>query len=309
MAYIRDFGSWLPQRIVTNTDIGLRVGADHDWIRNVSGIEERRFAGDDETVESMAVRAGQDCLERSGVRASDVGMVMVATGSLERTFPGPAAVVARELGCAAAVALDVPMASAGSLFGMALASRLAERFGEILVIGAEKMSSIILREPMERGVAALFGDGAGACLVSGKEGKAEILDSVIASDGTYAEDLKLDCGQPIAMNGRSVILQASRKIPAAIQSVLDSTGITAESVGAFLMHQANQNLIDRVAQAIGVASERFYSNIRQYGNTSSASMLIAAADWSRECGFERGVPVVFTAFGAGFHWGAVVARA
>jgi len=308
MVYIRDFGSWIPPRIVTNSEIGEQIGASHEWIVNVSGIEERRFASDHETVESMAVRASKDCLYRSGIGPEAVGMVMVASGSSGRAFPGPAAIVAKRLGCESAVALDLPMASAGSLFGISLASRLADRFGEILVVGAEKMSSIILREPMERGVAALFGDGAGACLVSSKAGKAKILESVIASDGSYADDLKLEFEKPITMNGRSVILQASRKIPAAIQTVLERSGISVESVGAFLLHQANQNLIDKVAQAIGVTSNKFYSNIRKYGNTSSASMLIAAAEWSREGGFQKGVPVVFAAFGAGFHWGAAVVK-
>ncbi len=308
MAFLREFGSYLPSRIVTNDEIGVRVGADFEWIRNVSGIEERRFAAEDETVASMATRAGEVCLSRSGVRPTDVGMVIVASGSAERQFPGPAATVAKELGCDSAVALDFPMASAGSLFALAMASRVAEQFREVLVIGAEKMSNIVLREPMERGVAVLFGDGAGAALVSANEGKAKIVDSVIATDGSYAEDLKLECEKPLTMNGRSVILQASRKIPSAIQGVLEQAEILAEQVQVFLMHQANQNLIDRVASAIGVSSELFYSNIRRYGNTSSASMLIAADEWAREHGFQSDIPVVFAAFGAGFNWGALVAR-
>lgn len=308
MAFLREFGSYLPSRVVTNDEIGVKVGVDYEWIRNVSGIEERRFASDEETVASMAIRAGERCLSRSGVAPSEIGMVIVASGSADRQFPGPAATVAKDLGCESAVALDFPMASAGSLFALAMASRVAEQFKEILVIGAEKMSNIVLREPMERGVAVLFGDGAGAALVSAKTGIAEIVDSVIATDGTYAEDLKLECEKPLTMNGRSVILQASRKIPAAIQSALDRAEVLAEQVQVFLMHQANQNLIDRVASAIGVSSDLFYSNISRYGNTSSASMLIAADEWAREHGFKSEIPVVFAAFGAGFNWGALVAR-
>src|SRR5262249_32882856 len=108
------------------------------------------------------------------------------------------------------------------------------------------------------------------------------------------------------MNGRSVILQASRKLPRAIQTLLEKRRRAATEVGCFLMHQANQNLIVRVADAVGVPAAKFYTNIRRYGNTSSASMLIAAAEWQRETGFSRGVPVVFAAFGAGFHWGALL---
>jgi 3-oxoacyl-[acyl-carrier-protein] synthase-3 len=199
------------------------------------------------------------------------------------------------------------MASAGSLFGLSLSSRLASFYGNVLVVAAEKMSTILLREPLERGVAALFGDGAGACIVSAQQGLARIVDSVLHSDGAFAEDLKLEYGAPLEMNGRSVILQASRKIPAAIAELLERNHVSAADVEVFLMHQANQNLIDRVAKALGVRPEKFYSNIRRYGNTSSASMLIAAAEWWAR-GDVASRPICFAAFGAGFHWGALLAE-
>jgi 3-oxoacyl-[acyl-carrier-protein] synthase-3 len=308
MAYIREFGCYLPEREVTSAEAGAWVGVDAEWVQSISGIETRRFAAEGETVAMLAAAAGRDCLERAGVAAADVGMVIVASGSAERSFPGPAASAAQVLGAAGKPALDVPMASAGSIFALALAGQLAGQAGPVLVIGAEKMSAIVLREPRERGVAVLFGDGAGACLVTADKGKAEIVDSLLASDGTFAEDLKLEHGAPLQMNGRSVIMQASRKIPAGIRGVLDRNGVAPADVQRFLMHQANQNLIDKVAQTLGVESGRFYSNIRRYGNTSSASMLIAAAEWSREEGFQAGRAVVFAGFGAGFHWGAVLAR-
>jgi 3-oxoacyl-[acyl-carrier-protein] synthase-3 len=212
------------------------------------------------------------------------------------------------MGAAGVPVLDLTMASAGSLFGLSLAARLAAQLGPILVIGAEKMSRIVAREPRERGVAVLFGDGAGACLVTPDSGKAEIVDSLLGTDGNFSEDLTLECDKPIKMNGRSVILQASRKIPGAIRSLLEKYSITPPDVLAFLLHQANQNLIDKVAATLEVPSAKFFSNIRKYGNTSSASMLIAAAEWSRQIGFVPGEPVIFAAFGAGFNWGALLAR-
>lgn len=308
MAFIKEFGSWLPERVVSSQEAGSWVGAESQWVVNVSGIEERRFAPEEDTVADLAARAGADCLERAQMAPGKLGMVMVASGSAERTFPGPACVAAKKMGAEGVPALDLPMASAGSLFGLSLASRLAEQLGPVLVIGAEKMSRIVQREPRERGVAVLFGDGAGACLISPTEGKAEIVDSVLGTDGTYSEDLILENGATIKMNGRSVILQASRKIPAAIRAMLEKYTIAPSEVLAYLMHQANQNLIDRVADTLGVPSATFFSNIRKYGNTSSASMLIAACEWSREKGFESGAPVVFAAFGAGFNWGALLVR-
>jgi 3-oxoacyl-[acyl-carrier-protein] synthase-3 len=202
----------------------------------------------------------------------------------------------------------LPIPSAGALIALALACRLASEYRNILVIGAEKMSPVVTRRPVEPGIAVLFGDGAGACLVSADAGPAEILESVMYSDGAFTEDLRLSFDAPLQMNGRAVIMQASRKIPRVIAEVLDRRRITAADVDVFLMHQANQNLIDGVARALNVPSSRFFSNIRRYGNTSAASMLLAAAEWAQCAGFRSGVPVVFTAFGAGFHWGALLAR-
>ena len=303
MAYLAGFGHYVPSRVVTNAEIGARVDSDPAWILNVSGIEERRFA-DSESLVDLAVRAGELALASAGVLADELEMVMVASGTSARSFPGPAVSVAERLGATPAAAIDLPMASAGSLFGLALAARLAR--GPILVIGAEKMSSVVEREPLEKGVAILFGDGAGACVVHPQRGLLKVLDSELCSDGAFAEDLKLEHGQPLAMNGRVVILQASRKIPAAIASVLTRNQRAAAEVPVFLMHQANQNLIDRVAQALGVEPARFYSNIRRYGNTSSASMLIAASEFFAAQQLPPAQPVIFAAFGAGFHWGALL---
>ena len=307
MAFIREFGAYLPERVVGNREMAALVGCDEEWIRTVSGIEERRFAAAEESAADMAARAARDCLARAGVTPSRLGMLLVSSGSSERQFPGPAASVAHKLGLDAVPAIDVPMASAGSLFAMSLASRLCGSLGPILAIGTEKMSAVVMREPMEQGVAILFGDGAGACLISPDAGQARIVDSTLYSDGEFADDLKLEFGKPLAMNGRSAIMQSSRKIPRAIGDLLAKHGLAAADVDTFLMHQANQNLLNRVAQSLGVAPGRFYSNIRRYGNTSSASMLIAASEWSLAHGFQSGKPVCFAGFGAGFHWGALLA--
>ena len=307
MAFLKGFGACVPARVVGNEEMAALTGATASWILSISGIEERRFAAE-ETVADLATAAAQDCLERCGLAASSLGMVIVASGTAERHFPGPAATVAHRLGLAAQPALDLPLPSAGALFALALASRLASEYGNILVIGAEKMSSVVMRRPLEPGIAVLFGDGAGACVVSADAGPAEILESAVYSDGAFAEELRLAFDAPLEMNGRAVIMQASRKIPRVITEVLDRRRIAAADVDVFLMHQANQNLIDGVARALQVPASRFFSNIRRYANTSAASMLLAASEWAQAAGFRSGVPVVFAAFGAGFHWGALLAR-
>jgi 3-oxoacyl-[acyl-carrier-protein] synthase-3 len=305
-SFLHAFGCHVPERVVTNAEIAARVGRTADWIESASGIRERRWADAETTVADLAVAAAGDCLARAGTAASALGLVVVASGSARPGFPGPAAEVAARLGLEGTPAMDVPMASAGSLFGLAMASQMAGRFGDVLVIGAEKMSAVIEAQPLDPNTAILFGDGAGAVLVSARPGRWEILDAVLHSDGQFREDLSFDWDGPLRMNGLSVIMQAARKLPSAIEEVLARRNIAAGEVAAFLLHQANQNLLARVAKALGVPPERLFSNVARYGNTSSASMLIAAAEWSRED--PPAGPVVFAAFGAGFHWGALMAR-
>jgi 3-oxoacyl-[acyl-carrier-protein] synthase-3 len=302
MAFLRAFGAMTPPRVVTNVEIAERVGKTPEWILDVSGIEERRWAAADCGVVDLALCAASSCLDRAGVAAASIGMVIVASGSAEQRFPGPAAQVAQRLGLEGAPALDVPAASAGSLFGLAMAARLADVYGEILVIGSEKMSAVIEGAPLDPNTAILFGDGAGACLVSASEGPWRIVDTVLHSDGSFAGALRLPLSGPLAMEGMTVIMQASRKIPAAISEVLRRNNREAAAIDHFILHQANLNLIVRIARALGVPQSHFASNIRRYGNTSSASMLIAAAEAELS-----GSAMVLAAFGAGFHWGALLA--
>ena len=191
---------------------------------------------------------------------------------------------------------------------MAMAARLAPSFGNVLVVATERMSTPALADPVNSDVAILFGDGAGACLIGPNGGALEIVDSVLHSDGTWAKDLRLELDGPVQMNGRAVIMQASRKVPGVILEVLEHNGLMPSGVRFFLLHQANQNLMDRVAKTLGVPVDRFPSNIRRYGNTSSASVLIAASEWIETADLRPGDPVCFAAFGAGFHWGALLAK-
>ena len=305
-AFLHGFGMHVPERVVTNAEIAALVERTAAWIEGASGIRERRWAAAETGVADLAIAAAHDCLARAGVAASSLGLIIVASGSARPGFPGPAAEAALRLGLESTPAIDLPMASAGSLFGMAMAAQMAAHFGDVLVIGAEKMSAVIESAALDSNTAMLFGDGAGAVLVSARPGPFEILDAVLHSDGQYRDSLAFDWSGPLRMDGLSVILQASRKLPSAITEVLTRQSVAAGEVRAFLLHQANQNLLVRVAKSLGVPAERIYSNVVRYGNTSSASMLIAAAEWSQANPAPG--PVVFSAFGAGFHWGALLAR-
>jgi 3-oxoacyl-[acyl-carrier-protein] synthase-3 len=311
MPSIVSFGRYLPERVLGNVELARSLGCEPGWILQSSGIEERRIAGPAESIVDLGVLAAEDCIRRSA-RAPSIGLVIVASGSAERRFPGPAAQVAQRLGLAGAPAIDLPIASAGSLFGMVLGTQLASIYGSVLVVAAEKMSGPACAEPVEKNVAIIFGDGAGACIIARQTGPEagglQILDSVLHSDGTYSDDLRLELAGPVQMNGMAVIRHATRKLPEVILELLRRNEIAAPTVRAFLMHQANQNLIDRVARAIEAQPGSFYSNIARCGNTSSASMLIAASEWSDGARLQTGDIVCFAAFGAGFHWGALLAR-
>jgi 3-oxoacyl-[acyl-carrier-protein] synthase-3 len=306
MAFLRAFGSYLPPRRVTNEELAPLVGADPAWILQVSGIQERRYAADEDTVASLGLLAAQDCLKKAGASAQELGMILVASGSSERFCPGPAVEVAAGLGLTATPALDIPVASCGSLIGLSLAAQLAAKVGPVLVVGAEIMSRRVDRTPEGKDTAILYGDGAGACLVDPHSGFARIADWTLSTDGTAAGILKIE-RERIVMDGKSVILQAYRKMPRAISELLGRNSVTSADVGVYLLHQANLNLIERVATGLNVPFDRFFVNIAHYGNTSSASMLIAANEWRAAHPEPVSAPMVFSAFGAGVQWGALLA--
>jgi 3-oxoacyl-[acyl-carrier-protein] synthase III len=304
MALVRGFGKYLPAREVGNEEMGRLLGVEPDWIAEMSGIETRRFAAGDESVAAMAAAAGRAALEACGLGAADIGVILVASGTSERRFPGPASEVQTLLGASGAIAIDMPMASAGALFALATAALWTAKVERVLVIAAEKMSVAALTEPREAGTAMLFGDGAGACVIDRNTGLAEIVDWELGTDGTAAGELRLEFNAPVHMNGRVVIMHAARKVPAAIRTVLERNQVAPTEIEVFLMHQANANLLNKIASTIGVVPQKFFSNIASYGNTSSASMLIAASEWP---GAWRG-NIMFAAFGAGFQWGAMLLR-
>jgi 3-oxoacyl-[acyl-carrier-protein] synthase-3 len=304
MSYLLSFGHHLPSRTVTNLDLEKRTGRPAASIEKTSGILERRYAAEGETVADLAHAAANACLQNASLTPQDIGLILVSSGSPERTFPGPASQLAAKLGLTATPAIDIPIASSGSLIGLAFAADLAPRYGNILVVASEIMSRRI--SDADPDTAILFGDGAGAAIISPDKGFLRIADTALFTDGNYAEALKLDHNATIQMKGLDVIVQASRKIPRAIEDLLTRNQLKPADVPLFLMHQANVNLIRKVATALAVPAERFFSNIARYGNTSSASLLIAASEWRTANPTPPTIPIVFATFGAGFNWGAIL---
>jgi 3-oxoacyl-[acyl-carrier-protein] synthase III len=306
MPHLRALGHHLPTRVVTNVDLEARTGRSAASIEKTSGILERRYAADHETVADLGLAAANACLANACLSPSDIGLILFSSGSSERAFPGPASVFAQKLGLTTTPAIDIPVASAGSLIAIAFAADLAPRYGNILVVASEIMSRRIADSDPD--TAILFGDGAGACIVSNEAGpnSLRIADFSLSTDGNYAEALQLPHGGAIQMKGLDVIIQASRKIPRSIQDLLAKNGLKAADIGLYLMHQANVNLIRKVATALEVPEDRFYRNIDRYGNTSSASLLIAASEWRAANPNPPATPIVLAVFGAGFNWGSIL---
>ncbi len=305
MSCLLSFGHHLPPNTLTNADLEQRTGRAAASIEKTSGILERRYATDGVSVADLGLAAANACLKNANLTPNNIGLILFSSGSAERTFPGPASVLAQKLGLTATPAIDIPVASAGSLIALAFAADLTPRYGNILVVASEIMSRRI--SDTDPDTAILFGDGAGACIVSPEKGFARIADTALFTDGNYADALQLQHGGSIQMKGLDVIIQASRKIPRSIEDLLTKNNLKPADVGVFLMHQANVNLIRKVATALQAPEDRFFRNIDRYGNTSSASLLIAASEWRAANPTPPTSPIVLAAFGAGFNWGAILA--
>lgn len=304
VAFLVSAACVLPARVVSNAEMAAARGVDPEWIRTTSGIESRRYAAADESVVSLGTEAARRCL--AAASDAQIGLVLVASSSAPRRWPGPAAEVAQALGLSTVPALDVPLPSAGGVYALALARSLAADYGDVLVVAAEKMSDVVNDAATHPNVAVLFGDGAAACVVSARAGRAVIRDAVLHSDGSFADALRLDVHGPLTMDGRTIIMQANRKLPQVIGELLDRHALTAPQVRMFVLHQANLNLLRQVGKALGASEAQVFTNIQGYGNTSSASALIALAEWGGWSDLAPHDTAVIAAFGAGLQWGAVL---
>jgi 3-oxoacyl-[acyl-carrier-protein] synthase-3 len=305
MAHLAGFGCYLPSRELGNDALAAEFGVDPQWIIEACGIHTRRIAGPEETVAEMAARASAEALSGAGITARDLGAIIVGTGTPDRQFPGVSAALQKILDAPGIPAFDIHLASVGGLFALSLAREMCERYGPVLVAASERMSDIMARAPRVKETAILFGDGAGAVVVAPGLGAIEVLDARIQSDATFADDLSLAVGETLHMSGRTVILQAHRKLTESINGLLQRNGLTVDGVGLWLFHQANLVLLNQVGKSLKIPRERVFLNLDRYGNTSSASLLIAAAEAHRESLFHPG-HVVLAAFGSGMSWGSML---
>ena len=306
MASLAGFGQSLPEGVLTNQSLAAEFGVTPEWIVSVCGIQTRRVVAADETVCDLAERASQTCLQDAGITADKLGAIIACTGTPHRQFPGVSAEIQKRLSAPGIPAFDLHLASISGLFGVALANKMCQQWGPTLVVAAETMTRALALGPRGKETAILFGDGAGACLVTPGDGRLAIRDISIASDATFSEALRMDFGSTLQMDGRTIIMHAVRKLARAVAELLEKNSLRVDQIGLFLFHQANMRLLERLMKELKIETSQCFVNIEKYGNTSSASWLIAASEAKAAGLLRTGMKVVIAAFGAGLSWGAAL---
>ena len=311
-------GSSIPKLRVTNEDLSKRLDTSDEWIKSRTGIEARHLAIE-ETTTGMAAEAVRNAMEQAGVTADEIELIVAATVTPDQYLPCLACEIQSAIGADRAVAFDVNAACSGFLFALNTAQMYLQNgiYKKALVIGAETLSRIMNWE--DRSTCVLFGDGAGAVVLSAEEDNAGIITFLQGSDGARGgvlscrnrltrhlfleNDTALDY---VHMNGQEVYKFAVRTVPHAIEDVLQKAGLAPEDISLFLLHQANIRIIEAVAKRLGQPMEKFPTNLEECGNISSASVPILLDSVNRQGMIKRGDKIVLAGFGAGLTWGATV---
>jgi 3-oxoacyl-[acyl-carrier-protein] synthase-3 len=322
--HILGTGSYAPERILTNHDLEAMVATSDTWIRERTGIRERRIAAEGELTSDMAVAAALKALDMAQTDPADLDAIIVATISPDMPMPACAAIVQAKLGAHKAFAFDLSAACAGSLYGMTIADQFI-RSGSakrILVIGAELLSRLV--DWTDRNTCILFGDAAGA-LVLGPSPDPDrgLLSAHLHTDGTMVQSLRIPGGgsqhpqsaevlakslHKIAMNGRDVYKFAVRVLPEALGEAFAANGVSASDIDHVVSHQANLRIVESVLDRVGIPIEKCWLNLDRYGNTSSASLPISLDEANRAGRLKPGDLVAMMAIGAGMAWGSALMR-
>ena len=305
MASLAGFGHFLPEGLLTNQALAEEFQVTPEWIVSMCGIETRRVVAE-ETVCDLAERASQACLQDAGITPDKLGAIIACTGTPHRQFPGVSAEVQKRLNAAGIPAFDIHLASISGLYGVAVARKMCEQWGPTLVVASETMTRALAQGPRVKETAILFGDGAGSVLVTPGGGGLAIRDIRVASDAAFSEALRMDFGSTLQMDGRTIIMHAVRKLARSVMELLEKNSLRVEDIGLFLFHQANLRLLERLMKELKIEAKQCYINIEKYGNTSSASWLIAASEAKAAGLLRSGMKVVIAAFGAGLSWGAAL---
>lgn len=299
-------GKFVPSHVLTNEDLEKRMDTSDEWIRTMTGIEERRIADDEMDTSHMAYEAAKNAIKDSGVNPEDIGLILVATVTPDRPFPSVSTMLQEQLGAKNAAAMDISAACAGFMYGVVTAKQFIESstYDYVLVVGVEKLSKITDWE--DRNTAVLFGDGAGAAVVGRVSEDRGILSFELGADGTGGKHLYQD--EYLVMNGREVFKFAVRQMGESALNVVEKAGLTTDDIDYLIPHQANIRIMEASRERLGLPVEKMSKTIHKYGNTSAASIPISLVDDLADGKIKDGDVIVFVGFGGGLTWGALCIR-
>ena len=319
---IAGWGKCVPEKVLTNFDLEKMVDTSDEWIVTRTGIRERRIAGEGETTCSMSVTAAQRALERAGLQASELDLILVATSSPDYLLPPVSSMIQDRLG-AHCGAFSLVAGCTGFLYGLATAQQFiaTSAYRNILVIGAETISPAI--DWTDRNTCVLFGDGAGAVVLQASDTPTGVLSFVLGSDGSGAEHLMMPGGgmvnppsqkvvdertHYIRMNGREVFKFATRVLGRAAAEAVEKSGLSLDDIDLIIPHQANLRIIEVAARQLSMSMDKMFVNIDRYGNTSAASIPIALVEALEQGRIGENSTILLVGFGAGLTWAAAVVK-
>ena len=318
-AKITAVGHYLPDEKLTNHDLEQMVETNDEWIQSRTGIRERRILKDNDKASAyMASKAAEEALSKSGVSAEEIDAIIVATVTPDYLFPATACLVQKHIGATNAFGFDLSAACSGFLFALTTGANMIEsgRSGKVLVIGSDKMSSIVDFE--DRSTCILFGDAAGAVLLEESEDETGIIDYVQHTEGDLnctlyqpaggslnpaSEQTVADRQHYIRQDGRTVFKRATEGMADVSLEIMEKNNLEPDDVAWLVPHQANKRIIDATARRMGLDSDKVMINIDRYGNTTAATIPLCLYDWQDELNY--GDNLVLAAFGGGYTWGAV----
>lgn len=312
-------GSYLPENIVTNADLEKTLDTTDKWIRDRTGIEERRVARPDETSGDMAVIAAQNAMQAAGVEPSEIGLIVVGTTTPDLIFPSTACLIQARLGLPDCGAMDVNAACSGFMYALSVADKYVrcEEADKVLVIGVDKFSALL--DWNDRGTAVLFGDGAGAVVLQADD-EPGIMSTHIHAAGRHNELLGMDVGigkgfkdepgngMSVKMKGNEVFKVAVRTLGRIVKETLDKNKLNKSDLDWLIPHQANHRIISATAKKLGMSMDQVVVTVNKHGNTSAASVPLALDEAVRAGKIKRGELLLLEAFGGGFTWASALIR-
>jgi 3-oxoacyl-[acyl-carrier-protein] synthase-3 len=317
---VQGCGAYLPEKIVTNADLAKRMDTSDEWIQQRTGIRQRHIAADGEFTSHLATKAAQRALDRAGLKAADLDLIVLATATPDETFPATATRVQAALGMTRGSAFDVQAVCAGFIYALSVADSMIKSgiASTALVIGAETFSRIL--DWNDRGTCVLFGDGAGAIVLRGEqeEGTSHdrgVLAHALHSDGRQHDILYVDGGPSstrttglLRMEGKEVFKHAVVNMAAVVGEVLEKAGLTAKDIDWLVPHQANKRIIDGTGRKLGLPPERVVVTVDKHANTSAASIPLALETAVSDGRIKRGDLLLLEGIGGGLAWGASLVR-